>query len=163
MVRQRRVETERFWEKVVKGPRPGDCWIWVGAIGDDGYGRFWVVRDGGGQRAVRPQRYAYEDLTGETLHPGITLMHVCDVPLCVHATSGTDTHLLPGTQALNMADRARKGRHANASSFRWRGISRTQFYARSLELRTALLERGWDEAIIRPLLTGTDGQAPTLF
>ncbi|WP_235436597.1 hypothetical protein [Arthrobacter sp. RIT-PI-e] len=112
---------------------------------------------------MRPQRYAYEHLTGETLHPGIILMHVCDVPLCVHATGGPDSHLLPGTQALNMADRARKGRHANASSFRWRGISRAQFHARSLELRTALLEHGWNETTIRPLLINADPDAPTLF
>ncbi|WP_420367101.1 hypothetical protein [Curtobacterium sp. L1-20] len=31
---------ERFWSHVVKGPAPADCWIWTGAIGDDGYGRF---------------------------------------------------------------------------------------------------------------------------
>lgn len=60
-----RTKAERFWEKVVKGPRSQDCWAWVGAIADDGYGRFWIPRDGGGQRAVRPQRYAYEQLTGK--------------------------------------------------------------------------------------------------
>ena len=162
MARRRRMETDRFWEKVIKGPRPGDCWIWTGAVGDDGYGRFWVTRDGG-QRALRPQRFAYEHLTGETLHPDIVLMHDCDVPLCVHVTTGTDSHLISGTQELNMLDRARKGRHANASSFRWRGIGRTQFHAQSLTLRTALLEHGWNERIIRPLLTGIDPEAPTLF
>lgn len=35
-------ETRRFWDKVVKGETPGACWVWVGAIGADGYGRFWV-------------------------------------------------------------------------------------------------------------------------
>ncbi|MCU1634239.1 MAG: hypothetical protein JWM61_2891 [Micrococcaceae bacterium] len=90
-MRQRRGEADRFWEKVVRGPRPHDCWIWTpapavaGAVADDGYGRFWVTRDGE-QRALRPQRHAYEHLTGETLHPGNPLMHVCDVPLCVHAS-----------------------------------------------------------------------------
>ncbi|KNC20007.1 hypothetical protein AC792_03215 [Arthrobacter sp. RIT-PI-e] len=162
MARQPRIETERFWEKGVKGPRLQDCWIWVGAIADDGYGRFWVPRDGG-QRAVRPQRYAYEHLTGETLHPGIALMHMCDVPLCVHASTGGDSHLLPGTQALNMLDRSRKGRHANASTFRWRGVGRAQFHAQSVQLRAALLEHGWNEPIIRPLIIGRDPSAPTLF
>ncbi|MUK03212.1 hypothetical protein GM708_15640 [Vibrio cholerae] len=161
-MRTRRGEADRFWEKIVKGPRPHDCWIWTGAVVDDGYGRFWVIRDGE-QRARRPQRYAYEHLTGETLHPGIALMHVCDVPLCVHASTGGDTHLLPGTQALNMLDRSQKGRHANASTFRWRGVGRAQFRAQSVELRTALLEHGWNEPIIRPLLTGVDPSAPTLF
>ncbi|WP_240615176.1 hypothetical protein [Arthrobacter ruber] len=131
-------------------------------MADDGYGRFWVTRDGE-QRALRSQRYAYEHLTGETLHPGIALMHVCDVPLCVHATTGTESHLLPGTQALNMLDRSQKRRHANASTFRWRRVGRAQFRAHSVELRTALLEHGWNEPIIRPLLTGIDPEAPTLF
>lgn len=161
-MRQRRAVADRFWEKVVKGPRPNDCWIWTGAIADDGYGRFWITREGG-QRALRPQRYAYEQLTGEILNPGITLLHVCDVPLCVHASTGPESHLMPGTQALNMIDRSRKGRHSNASSFHWRGVGRAQFVARSLELRTALLEHGWNETIIRPLLTGIDAEAPTLF
>ena len=35
-------ESARFWEKVIKGPGPSACWIWTGAIGDDGYGRFWT-------------------------------------------------------------------------------------------------------------------------
>ena len=161
-MRQRRGESDRFWEKVIRGPRPHDCWIWTGAVADDGYGRFWVTRDSE-QRALRPQRYAYEHLTGEALHPGIALMHVCDVPLCVHASTGADTHLLPGTPALNMLDRSKKGRHANASTFRWRGVGRAQFRAQSLTLRTALLEHGWNEPIIRPLLIGIDPEAQTLF
>jgi hypothetical protein len=78
-------------------------------------------------------------------------------------STATDTHLLPGTEALNMLDRSQKGRHANASTFRWRGVGRAQFRARSVELRTALLEHGWNEPIIRPLLTGIDPEAPTLF
>jgi hypothetical protein len=69
----------------------------------------------------------------------------------------------PGWQALNMLDRSQKGGHANASSFRWRSAGRTQFHAQPIALRTALLEHGWNEPIIRPLLTGIDPDAPTLF
>jgi hypothetical protein len=29
-------ELDRFFRKVIKGPAPDDCWIWVGAIADDG-------------------------------------------------------------------------------------------------------------------------------
>lgn len=94
-MKQRRAVADRVWEKVVKGPAPTDCWIWTGAIADDGYGRFWVTREGG-QRALRPQRYAYEDLTGEILTPSIILLHVCDVPLCVHASTGPESPWCPG-------------------------------------------------------------------
>lgn len=37
-------ETRRFWSHVVRGPGEWDCWLWVGAIADDGYGRFWITR-----------------------------------------------------------------------------------------------------------------------
>jgi hypothetical protein len=38
-------EAERFWSHVVKGPMPTDCWIWTGAITDDGCSRFWIKDD----------------------------------------------------------------------------------------------------------------------
>ncbi|MBG6180039.1 hypothetical protein [Arthrobacter sp. CAN_A1] len=83
--------------------------------------------------------------------------------LHVHASTGTDTHLLPGTQALNVLDRSQKGQLANASTFRWRGVGRPQFRAQSLTLRAALLGHGWNEPIVRPPFTGIDTEAPTLF
>src|SRR5690242_9382390 len=70
----------RFWTKVIKGPRENDCWLWTGAVGDDGYGRFWI-KTPAGQQAVRPQRFAYLLLTGEQLDPDTKLMHSCDIPI----------------------------------------------------------------------------------
>jgi len=32
-------EVARFFSRVVAGPGRQDCWLWTGAIGDDGYGR----------------------------------------------------------------------------------------------------------------------------
>lgn len=53
-----RVE-ERFMSHVVKGDTPGACWIWIGAIGDDGYGRFWMRDDVTGEdKMLRPHRFA---------------------------------------------------------------------------------------------------------
>lgn len=49
----------RFWSHVVRGPKADDCWLWTGAIADDGYGRFWLTDDGR-QRVVRPHRLALE-------------------------------------------------------------------------------------------------------
>lgn len=69
-------ELERFWSHVVKGPDPDDCWIWTGAISDDGYGRFWIRR-GSRQQAVCPQRYAFTALTGRTLTPETLLLRRC--------------------------------------------------------------------------------------
>lgn len=156
------VTDERFWSKVCRGPRPDDCWLWVGAVSDDGYGRFWTQRDGQ-QISVRPQRFAHQLLTGEALPSHVVLMHLCDVPLCVRATGEADSHLAPGSQADNLLDRSQKLRHANAYTWRWRGIGRANLAAQSRQLRGALKENGWDEEIIRPLMSGYDPDAPTLF
>lgn len=155
-------EVARFWAKVIKGPRPDDCWLWVGSVSDDGYGRFWLQHEGK-QQVVRPQRFAYQLFTGEQLPSHVVLMHQCDVPLCVRATGGIDSHLAPGTQGENLLDRSQKLRHANAYTWRWRGIGRDNFAAQSRQLRDALKEHGWDEEIIRPLMSGHDPDAPTLF
>ena len=57
-------EGERFWSHVVKGPDPDSCWLWTGAVADDGYGRFWIGPGKAARRVVRAQRYAYTAITG---------------------------------------------------------------------------------------------------
>lgn len=42
---------------------------------------------------------------GRTLTPDVLLMHRCDIPICVHATPGPDSHLAIGSMAANMRDR----------------------------------------------------------
>lgn len=154
---------ERFWAKVSKGPRPGDCWLYTAAVSDDGYGRFTLNADGR-TRAVRPHRFAFHLVHGLPLDSFGDLMHSCDVPICVRATTGADTHLVPGTNRENMADRLAKGRDSNGTMFRWRGLSRALFADRSRLLRDEVRAHGWDrEERIRALLTGADPDAPTLF
>jgi len=51
-------EISRFWEKVIKGPGPSSCWLWVGAIGDDGYGRYWTQTETRTPRMPRAHRAA---------------------------------------------------------------------------------------------------------
>jgi hypothetical protein len=70
-------EVDRFWAKVVKGPGERDCWIWTGAIADDGYGRY-SIRRGGRERIVRPHRYAAAVVQGVVLGPDDVVEHeVC--------------------------------------------------------------------------------------
>lgn len=114
-----------------KDPAPGDCRLWAAAVADDGYGRS-RIRTPGGQQAVRPQRTSCSP-AGSFNH--LMIMHVSDNPLCVRATENQDSHLVPGTRAENLIDRSHKRRHANAQSWRWRGVGRTNFAARSRELR----------------------------
>lgn len=156
---------KRFWSHVVQGPAPSDCWIWTGAVGDDGYGRFWVPQPDGGQRAMRPQRWLYEHLTGTVLHPSTLLLHACDVPLCVHVDDDLSvSHLAPGTHRGNMLERVQRGRHRNASTaLRTVSFPRSERVRLSRELREAFRDHGWDAAAVRACRTGIATNTPTLW
>jgi Helix-turn-helix len=86
---------DRFQAKVVPS---GSCQEWGGAKNSDGYGYF--KADGKDWRATR-WIFWYDH---GYLPP--VVMHACDNPGCVNLR-----HLIPGTQADNMADKMAKGRH----------------------------------------------------
>ncbi|WP_018134008.1 hypothetical protein [Acaricomes phytoseiuli] len=154
---------ERFWNKVVKDPAPHGCWYWIGAVADDGYGRY-TLNANNRTVAVRPHRYAYALATGQDIRKLSTLMHVCDMPLCVRATADTDTHLLEGDARLNMLDRRKKGRDRNGSGSTWRGQARTHFAARSRALRNEIRDHGLTRpTVLEALRTGDDPSSPVLF
>lgn len=142
-----RTPDDRFWSKVAKGPRPGDCWFWLGAISDDGYGRFTLNRHGR-TRAIGSHRYAYYLATGTWLDEMPQLMHQCDEPICVHAAADASSHLVPGTHRENMLDRLKKMRHSNGSGLRYWGVGRAAQADRSRRLRDEILANGWDD--LRP-------------
>lgn len=137
-------ETRRFWQYVVKGPGDRDCWIWVGAIADDGYGRFWTQRNGR-SRVLRPHRVAFALATGVDLRQVPVVEHfVCDNPVCVHAGGDRFDHLAGGTQADNLARMARRGRGGGTPLMvRNRAATRAELAAKSRALRDAVRD-GWD-------------------
>lgn len=143
-----------------KDPAPGDCRLW--AVADDGYGRYWI-RTPGGQQAVRPQRHAHELLTGDQLPNHLMLMHVSDIFVVRprHRKSG----LTPGPWHPRGAPyrplTQKTPRQRLFLALARRG--RTNFAARSREFRDALKEHGWDESVIRPLVSGVDPDASMLF
>ena len=94
---------------------------------------------------------------------GLTALHWCDVPLCVHTSLEPSTHLLLGTRSENMADRAIKGRMPSATAARWRRLSKAERSARSPQLREELKTHGWDEDVVGDLVHGIDPDHPTLF
>ena len=73
-----RHEEKRFWKKVIKGPTRNACWLWVGAIGDDGYGRFWTQAETGKQCMLRAHRAAAEIIYGHNAIAEKLVTHLCD-------------------------------------------------------------------------------------
>ena len=119
-------ETRRFWEKVVKGETPGACWIWVGAIGADGYGRFWVKdpESETGEKMWRAHRYAAALTFGSA-----------------------------GDHAENMRERAARGRD-NLHGLAFLRRSRAERAADSRALRELVLTHGYRQSEVDRLGRG---------
>lgn len=164
-MRSPKSDAERFWPYVVKGPDDDDCWIWTGAVGDDGYGRFWTAGDGIRQRTMRPQRFLYREISGIDLPADTMLLHRCDVPLCVHVTLDSETsHLRVGEARDNQRDTARAGRQRNRFTIeRFGSLPRAERVARSRRLRDAVRDHGWNPDLIARALSAAGDDHPTLF
>jgi hypothetical protein len=139
------VELVRFLAKVVVDPRPGGCAHWVGAIGDDGYGRF-QAGTRPAARTVRPHAWVFERATG--MRPvRLRLLHSCDETGCVALE-----HLTVGTQAENVAQMHRRGRgwrrHTGTADLRGPA-------GRARAIRAALAA-GWDEAAFTAAVAAGD-------
>jgi hypothetical protein len=89
----------RFWSLVAVGAAD-ECWLWLGAHGDKGYGCFYF------QKRVRPAHRVAWSLTNGLIPSGLVVMHRCDNPQCVNPA-----HLSVGTYVDNNMDMVRKGRH----------------------------------------------------
>ena len=152
-------ECRRFDSYVVKGPGPEDCDFFTGAIGTDGYGRFFIYRGGSGI-CVRPHRYALARTLAAPLGADEFGLHECDMPLCVKVC-GADAprrHVVIGDQGDNMRRMARMRRGGGRKIIVGDGLRTRR--ERSVALRAALRERGWDRDAVEAALIG---DAPTLW
>lgn len=83
------------------------CDIWMGAVGSDGYGRYSITNREDGDRIIGPHIVAAVAAQMRPMPVGSTVLHDCDVRVCVAARLG---HVRIGTQAENMAQAVRRGR-----------------------------------------------------
>jgi len=90
---------DRFDQKVMRLPEAPGCWLWIGAMGRQGYGHLW-----GGATYEQAHRVSYELHRGR-VPDGICVLHRCDVRACVRPD-----HLFLGTKMDNTQDALRKGR-----------------------------------------------------
>lgn len=156
-------ERARFFSRVVCGPGPQDCHLWVGAIGSDGYGRFAVQR-GPYSHVVRTSRYAAAAaLHGQVLGARDLVLHMCDLPLCVRSVTAADIeagvrpHIILGTQSDNMRRMASMGRGGGRRAIVTRDAGITARVARSRALRDAVRD-GWDDDAVQSALLGQPDQ-----
>lgn len=83
----------------------GDCREWIGPRNGRGYGVINV------KKTTKPaSRAVYEHIHGE-LDKSVVVRHTCDNPPCVNIA-----HLVPGTQAENIADAVAQMRHPHGST-----------------------------------------------
>jgi len=75
------------------------CWLWTGAVINNGYGQFRVNR-----KTIVAHRVAY-DLYRGNIPKGKLVLHSCDNPPCVNPA-----HLFLGTQSDNVVDSIKKNR-----------------------------------------------------
>lgn len=151
---------ERFFSYVIKGEEPHHCWIWTGAIGDDGYGRFWVKKEDGTQRVYRAHRFAMQLGVGKEVEAHEYVLHRCDNPLCVKATGDDSTHLRLGDHSVNMVERSARGR-SNFQALRLGSKKERATAARSL--RDAVLSGGYNHELVERFVRTLDEGQDTLF
>jgi hypothetical protein len=93
----------RFWDKVQEPRVSGKCWVWMGAVSPNGYGRF--QRDGENRMA---HREAYRLAFGK--EPPV-VRHLCHNRRCVNPG-----HLASGDHLDNMRDMVEAGRQARGEA-----------------------------------------------
>lgn len=101
--------TERLWSKIAKG-ESDNCWLWTAGRDHDGYGRMSVRDADGKQHWKKASRLVWEEAYGP-IPEGMNVCHACDNPPCCNPH-----HFFLGTDAVNVADRTRKGRTASGAS-----------------------------------------------
>lgn len=99
---------------------PNDCWLWLGDLNAQGYGRISIGAKKLGSALAH--RVMWSVAKGRSIPRGKVVMHTCDTPACVNPK-----HLQLGTQAQNMRDMLAKQRGAPAPWYGGEGHHSARF------------------------------------
>ena len=86
-----------------------DCWLWTGALHSSGTPANACGRVGYNNKVYQAHRLMWIAVYGP-IPAGRVICHECDHPRCINPD-----HLWLGTQAQNLRDAMRKGRHKGAT------------------------------------------------
>lgn len=94
--------TTRFWAKVDKRTAAGDdCWVWTGALSDEGYGNFSIIL-AGRRHVVRAHRVAWFFHHQASLEADLYLDHFLTPALQCHGRFCVNpSHLEPVPKHIN--------------------------------------------------------------
>ena len=141
----------RFWSKV-DVRRPGVCWPWIArSRHNHGYGVFKVSPEVG---TVKAHRFAWAVVNGD-LPDDVVLRHSCDNPPCCNPS-----HLVPGTQADNVADMHARGRRTYRSRLDLEDLDHIRQLARAgVSQADIAAEFNVAKSYVSMILAGLRGQA----
>jgi len=82
MAKKLLTDAERFCIRYAQDDN--GCWVWMGALDKDGYGKFKIgSRTDNSRRMVRPHRWSYEFAIG-LIPDGMQIDHLCRNRACVN-------------------------------------------------------------------------------
>lgn len=130
------------------------CWLWLGAIGANGYGSITANK-----KQIGAHRASYMAFKGK-IPKGMLVMHSCDTPTCVNPD-----HLSIGTHSDNMRDKSHKHRGNSPSGTRHRSHKLTLEDVRNIRLdqrkqQTIAFEYGVSHQTIWAIKTGLIWRIP---
>jgi HNH endonuclease len=136
---------KQFWERIIKGEDPNDCWKWVGAK-SRGYGGLTLRGE-----SFSAHRLSYQ-LHHGPIAEGMFICHRCDNPECCNPK-----HLFQGTPADNVRDMISKGRHTTEKKIKSQRRMQRRSRKGNLNRGTAkaaqaLHKKGWSKGRLAKLL-----------